>query len=72
MRRFYGTDNIAFTFVSDEFNGQTLDNNGNIRPFGRAVFRICHRQKKRTARAGFILAFIGPLIRPKESPWVAA
>ena len=23
MRRFYGTDNIAFTFVSDEFNGQT-------------------------------------------------
>ena len=33
MRRFYGTDNIAFTFVSDEFNGQTADNNGNIRPY---------------------------------------
>jgi VCPO second helical-bundle domain len=33
MRRFYGTDNIAFTFVSDEFNGQTRDHNGNIRPF---------------------------------------
>ena len=33
MRRFYGTDNIAFTFVSDEFNGQTKDNNGNVRPF---------------------------------------
>ena len=33
MRRFYGTDNIAFTFVSDEFNGQTKDNNGNIRPY---------------------------------------
>jgi hypothetical protein len=33
MRRFYGTDNIAFTFVSDEFNGQTRDNNGDIRPF---------------------------------------
>jgi len=33
MRRFYATDNIAFTFVSDEFNGQTRDNNGNIRPF---------------------------------------
>ena len=33
MRRFYGTDNIAFTFVSDEFNGQTRDNNGNIRPY---------------------------------------
>ncbi len=33
MRRFFGTDNIAFTFVSDEFNGHTRDNNGNIRPY---------------------------------------
>jgi hypothetical protein len=33
MRRFYGTDQIAFTFVSDEFNGQTRDANGNVRPY---------------------------------------
>jgi hypothetical protein len=32
MRRFFGTDNIAFTFVSDEFNGVTKDNAGNARP----------------------------------------
>jgi PAP2 superfamily protein len=32
LRRFYRTDNIPFTFVSDEFNGVTLDNNGNVRP----------------------------------------
>jgi hypothetical protein len=32
LRRFYGTDNIAFTFVSDEFNGVTLDREGNVRP----------------------------------------
>jgi hypothetical protein len=32
MRRFFGTDNIAFTFVSDEFNGVTKDNAGNVRP----------------------------------------
>jgi hypothetical protein len=32
LRRFYGTDNIAFTFVSDEFNGVTTDNAGNVRP----------------------------------------
>jgi hypothetical protein len=32
LRRFYGTDRIAFTFVSDEFNGTTRDNNGNVRP----------------------------------------
>ena len=33
IRRFYGTDNIAFTFVSDEFNGVTKDRNGNVRPY---------------------------------------
>ena len=32
LRRFYGTDRIAFTFVSDELNGETLDNQGNVRP----------------------------------------
>lgn len=32
LRRFYGTDDIAFTFVSDEYNGVTLDNQGNLRP----------------------------------------
>jgi hypothetical protein len=32
LRRFYGTDRIPFTFVSDEFNGVTRDNDGNVRP----------------------------------------
>ena len=32
MRRFFGTDNIAFSFISDEFNGVTKDNAGNVRP----------------------------------------
>lgn len=32
LRRFYRTDDIAFTFVSDEFNGETVDNEGNVRP----------------------------------------
>jgi hypothetical protein len=32
LRRFYGTDRIAFTFVSDEFNGKTRDNKGILRP----------------------------------------
>lgn len=31
MRRLYG-DGHAFTFVSDEFNGLTRDNLGNVRP----------------------------------------
>ena len=33
LRRFYGTDQIGFTFVSDEFNGITRDNAGNVRPY---------------------------------------
>jgi PAP2 superfamily len=32
LRNFYGTDRIPFTFVSDELNGVTLDNQGNARP----------------------------------------
>jgi hypothetical protein len=32
LREFYGTDRIAFTFVSDELNGATIANDGTIRP----------------------------------------
>jgi hypothetical protein len=32
LRRFYGTDDIAFTFVSDELNGVTRGNDGIARP----------------------------------------
>ena len=31
LRQFYGTDRIGFNFVSDEFNGVTLDNQGHVR-----------------------------------------
>ncbi|MDQ6654491.1 MAG: vanadium-dependent haloperoxidase, partial [Verrucomicrobiota bacterium] len=33
MRRFYHTDEIGFTFVSDEFNGTTRANDGTVRPY---------------------------------------
>lgn len=33
LRRFYGTDNIPFTFVSDEYNGVTRGRDGTIRPY---------------------------------------
>jgi hypothetical protein len=32
LRRFYNTDNIAFTFTSDEYNGVTTDATGAVRP----------------------------------------
>jgi hypothetical protein len=32
LRRFYGSDDMRFTFMSDEYNGVTQDNQGNVRP----------------------------------------
>jgi hypothetical protein len=32
LRNFYARDDIAFTFVSDEYNGVNRDNQGNVRP----------------------------------------
>lgn len=32
LRSYFGTDNVPFTFVSDELNGETKDNEGNTRP----------------------------------------
>src|SRR6266403_3778892 len=39
LRRFFGTDSVAFTFVSDEFNGATKDSAGNVRPYMPRSFR---------------------------------
>ena len=39
LRNFYGTDHIAFTFVSDEFNGVTRSNDGTVRPLMPRHFR---------------------------------
>src|SRR4029077_15404758 len=38
LRRVYGRDDIAFTFVSDEFNGVTVDRLGNKRPLVPRTF----------------------------------
>jgi hypothetical protein len=55
MRRFYGTDNIAFTFVSDEFNGQTRDNNGNIRPFRPRSFSYLSQAEEENGQSRIYL-----------------
>ena len=38
LRNYYKTDWIRFTFVSDEFNGVTRDNAGNVRPLVERSF----------------------------------
>jgi hypothetical protein len=32
LRTAFGTDNVPFTFISDEYNGVTTDNDGHVRP----------------------------------------
>jgi hypothetical protein len=55
MRRFYGTDNIAFTFVSDEFNGQTRDNNGNVRPYRPRSFSTLSQAEEENGQSRIYL-----------------
>ena len=38
LARFYGRDNITFTFTSDELNGVTTDENGVVRPLEPRTF----------------------------------
>jgi hypothetical protein len=38
LRNFYGRDAIRFTFVSDELNGETVDNQGIVRPLVPRTF----------------------------------
>jgi len=38
LQNYYGTDAIPFTFVSDELNGVTTDNAGNVRPYSPRSF----------------------------------
>jgi PAP2 superfamily len=55
MRRFYGTDNIAFTFVSDEFNGQTRDNNNNVRPYRPRSFSTLSQAEEENGQSRIYL-----------------
>ena len=67
LRRFYGTDDIPFTFVSDEFNGVTRDNDGNVRPLMPRTFTTLRRRRRRTARAASTSASTGRSTRPRAS-----
>lgn len=55
LRDFYGTDNIPFTFVSDEFNGITLDNGGNIRPLKPRSFSTLSQAEEENGQSRIYL-----------------
>ncbi|MGH7228782.1 MAG: phosphatase PAP2 family protein [Nitrospiraceae bacterium] len=55
LRNFYRTDRIAFTFVSDEFNGVTRDNNGNVRPLVSRSFSSLSKAEEENGQSRIYL-----------------
>jgi hypothetical protein len=55
LRRFYRTDQIAFTFMSDEFNGLTKDSLGNPRPMIQRSFRTLSEAEEENGQSRIYL-----------------
>jgi hypothetical protein len=55
LRRFYKTDRFAFTFISDEFNGSTRDNQGNLRPLRPRSFTSFSQAEEENAQSRIYL-----------------
>jgi hypothetical protein len=55
LRRFYRRDNIRFTFVSDEFNGVTAGNDGQVRPFRPRTFNSLSQAEEENGQSRIYL-----------------
>src|SRR5206468_400539 len=55
VTRFYGTDKIHFTFMSDEFNGRTRDADGHVRPVVVRSFNSLTQAKIENAQSRIYL-----------------
>ena len=55
LRRFYGTDKLGFTFVSDEFNGVTKGNDGNVRPYMARSFSALSQAEEENGQSRIYL-----------------
>jgi hypothetical protein len=55
LRRFVGTDNVPFTFVSDELNGVTVDNEGNTRDLIPFTFDSLSQAERQNAESRIYL-----------------
>jgi hypothetical protein len=55
LRNFYRTDRIAFTFISDEFNGVTKGNNGIARPVVERSFSSLSQAEEENGRSRIYL-----------------
>jgi hypothetical protein len=55
LRAFFGSDRIAFTFVSDEFNGVTRDNAGQVRALSPRSFNTLSQAETENGRSRIYL-----------------
>ncbi len=55
LRSYYRTDRIPFTFVSDELNGVTKDNRGNVRPLVTRSFSSLSQAEKENGQSRIYL-----------------
>jgi hypothetical protein len=55
LKRFFGRDNIQFTFVSDELNGVTTDSLGQVRPYRPRTFGSFSEAARENARSRIYL-----------------
>ena len=55
LRNFYRTDEIPFTFTSDELNGVTEDNEGNVRPLRPRTFRTLSQAEEENGQSRIYL-----------------
>jgi hypothetical protein len=55
LARFYGTDRIRFSFMSDEFNGRTRDADGHVRPVVVRTFNSLTQAKLENAQSRIYL-----------------
>jgi hypothetical protein len=55
LKRFYGRDNIHFSFMSDEFNGVTRGADGHVRPVVVRSFRSFSQAKMENAQSRIYL-----------------
>jgi hypothetical protein len=55
LRRFYRIDAIRFTFVSDEYNGKTVGNDGRVRPLKPRTFRSLSQAEEENGQSRIYL-----------------
>jgi hypothetical protein len=55
LRNYFGTDDIEFTFVSDELNGETVDNVGTIRPLVPRTFKTLSQAEEENGQSRIYL-----------------